>query len=101
MPALLWIVPALALAGARAAKTPPPPALAPPRPKGARTQSGARSHMRGGAPRRTNGIGGKASGTPVARFLVHPSTMPARLEYMRSEERRVGKEGRSRWSPYH
>ena len=28
------------------------------------------------------------------RFLIH-------LEFTRSEERRVGKECRSRWSPYH
>src|SRR3989440_1618516 len=27
--------------------------------------------------------------------------MPARVEGLRSEERRVGKECRSRWSPYH
>src|SRR5260221_2677151 len=26
---------------------------------------------------------------------------PVKLVYYRSEERRVGKEGRSRWSPYH
>src|ERR1051326_2702954 len=50
---------------------------------GGTIHSRAGSHMRFGATRRTNGIGGKASGTPVARFLVHPSTMPARLEYMR------------------
>src|SRR5260370_38190252 len=30
-----------------------------------------------------------------------PSSMPAPDEWMRSEERRVGKECRSRWSPYH
>src|SRR3712207_8383749 len=34
---------------------------------------------------------------------VFPSTLPTRREsaYARSEERRVGKECRSRWSPYH
>src|SRR2546425_125797 len=32
----------------------------------------------------------------------HPGRMrPARLDDPRSEERRVGKECRSRWSPYH
>src|ERR1035438_10309383 len=40
---------------------------------------------------------------PRSRKNSHPantlSTIPARL--MRSEERRVGKECRSRWSPYH
>src|SRR5260370_41963872 len=34
----------------------------------------------------------------VALRLPGPLTM---LKLMRSEERRVGKEGRSRWSPYH
>ena len=28
-------------------------------------------------------------------------TTQGKLEFMRSEERRVGKECRSRWSPYH
>ena len=28
-------------------------------------------------------------------------TTPSLLSYLRSEERRVGKECRSRWSPYH
>src|SRR2546429_5030165 len=35
---------------------------------------------------------------PIGAFLAE--YFPARIRY-RSEERRVGKEGRSRWSPYH
>ena len=31
----------------------------------------------------------------------HPSSINLRLFHVRSEERRVGKECRSRWSPYH
>src|SRR3712207_9495887 len=30
-----------------------------------------------------------------------PSVSPSRIRHPRSEERRVGKECRSRWSPYH
>src|SRR2546421_9819158 len=41
---------------------------------------------------------GDPLGTVVARGDA-PTLDPAQLE--RSEERRVGKEGRSRWSPYH
>src|SRR3989449_5873111 len=33
--------------------------------------------------------------------LVRPDAVHAQAEYLRSEERRVGKECRSRWSPYH
>ena len=32
---------------------------------------------------------------------VHPVIMTCDIEDTRSEERRVGKECRSRWSPYH
>ena len=35
------------------------------------------------------------------KFLKVVQPAMARQEGMRSEERRVGKEGRSRWSPYH
>src|SRR3989449_11158028 len=31
----------------------------------------------------------------------YPLLAPAKIDFMRSEERRVGKECRSRWSPYH
>ena len=31
----------------------------------------------------------------------YETTVPITLDMMRSEERRVGKECRSRWSPYH
>src|SRR5256885_2915600 len=37
----------------------------------------------------------------VAPFITLPITIPAILSRYRSEERRVGKECRSRWSPYH
>ena len=52
-------------------------------------------------------ISGRLSG---ARFritsnpsgiLFNPLSLAATLESYRSEERRVGKECRSRWSPYH
>ena len=33
--------------------------------------------------------------------VVLPGAMPSEVEQTRSEERRVGKECRSRWSPYH
>src|SRR2546427_11383054 len=36
----------------------------------------------------------------VQRFHL-VAHLPAGLVHVRSEERRVGKEGRSRWSPYH
>src|SRR2546427_13152159 len=41
---------------------------------------------------------------PVSPAIAEPSTgesMGQSAEKMRSEERRVGKEFRSRWSPYH
>ena len=34
-------------------------------------------------------------------FLRYPRQVRRRVKVMRSEERRVGKECRSRWSPYH
>src|ERR1017187_10946926 len=39
----------------------------------------------------------------VVYFVIHdaPATAEEREPSVRSEERRVGKEGRSRWSPYH
>src|SRR2546428_8580486 len=45
-------------------------------------------------------------GSPRSQPLVQPSfsnqaKLAWRLETFRSEERRVGKECRSRWSPYH
>src|SRR5256885_10755242 len=41
----------------------------------------------------------RAAGTPVP--ALRATTMIVRTGPYRSEERRVGKEGRSRWSPYH
>src|SRR2546421_8334530 len=38
---------------------------------------------------------------PPIRFIAIASVVCASREIERSEERRVGKEGRSRWSPYH
>ena len=37
----------------------------------------------------------------IAGFPSHPHRGIETVTYMRSEERRVGKECRSRWSPYH
>src|SRR5260363_326826 len=44
-----------------------------------------------------------SSTAPARRRVVaaRPDSPKARLKVMRSEERRVGKECRSRWSPYH
>src|SRR3712207_9043570 len=47
-----------------------------------------------------------AAGPPGHEPAVQPEELaaaaaPARALQRRSEERRVGKEGRSRWSPYH
>ena len=39
------------------------------------------------------------NGVPVVRLI--PETLLAAETQLRSEERRVGKECRSRWSPYH
>src|SRR5258707_15714536 len=45
---------------------------------------------------------GPAPGTTAARQSLYSRTsLGAQLNGSRSEERRVGKEGRSRWSPYH
>ena len=51
-------------------------------------------------------IGIPIASTPGAKMMVAASFDPllavdADLAYRRSEERRVGKECRSRWSPYH
>src|SRR2546421_4665080 len=40
-------------------------------------------------------------GQPLAFRILVPTTSQLRRQYARSEERRVGKECRSRWSPYH
>src|SRR5258706_16218483 len=55
-------------------------------------------------------IAGVAAGLTVVGVLVYHQThkhasitgcVASGAEGLRSEERRVGKEGRSRWSPYH
>ena len=42
-----------------------------------------------------------ARGESVAKVFAERRLTPDKLEAARSEERRVGKECRSRWSPYH
>src|SRR5256885_5317550 len=43
----------------------------------------------------------RLSNAPAARGAAPAPTPAAQDNAARSEERRVGKEGRSRWSPYH
>ena len=44
----------------------------------------------------------KGSVTQAAEALfLTPQTVTGQIKLLRSEERRVGKECRSRWSPYH
>ena len=43
----------------------------------------------------------EASRAALARFGSLPAVLDAAPQRSRSEERRVGKECRSRWSPYH
>ena len=50
----------------------------------------------------TDGVVGVITGEDVARHTRPFSVgVTAPIHYYRSEERRVGKECRSRWSPYH
>src|SRR3712207_9578928 len=46
-------------------------------------------------------VGADGAESVVRRALGIPAPRPDRVAVARSEERRVGKEGRSRWSPYH
>src|SRR3989449_11452528 len=47
-------------------------------------------------------IAGAAAAREIMPPLLVPRpALPKLREHQRSEERRVGKEGRSRWSPYH
>ena len=47
-------------------------------------------------------IGGMGAGKSTARKALVDAGLPyIDLDKVRSEERRVGKECRSRWSPYH
>src|SRR2546427_13275610 len=50
-------------------------------------------------------LGSLAGARAAAEIPPHPlmevRETPRRIEVVRSEERRVGKECRSRWSPYH
>src|SRR5260221_14553587 len=50
---------------------------------------------------RWKGAGGSGGGGDWARGDLGMGPWPAFIEACRSEERRVGKEWRSRWSPYH
>ena len=43
----------------------------------------------------------ESEGATIAQVLYMLGVEPVRDGYGRSEERRVGKECRSRWSPYH
>src|SRR5256885_14129362 len=47
-----------------------------------------------------NKVMGDDAALAALNAIVHPAVQQRRLE-LRSEERRVGKECRSRWSPYH
>ena len=47
------------------------------------------------------GLAGSSPVDPVQARLTQLGTMQAKSLEERSEERRVGKECRSRWSPYH
>ena len=48
------------------------------------------------------GLGAFLEGEMFQQIQVPASSVPAGAEFgIRSEERRVGKECRSRWSPYH
>src|SRR3712207_1472634 len=47
------------------------------------------------------GLGCAAGAAGLARATEHARLYPDELVLLRSEERRVGKECRSRWSPYH
>ena len=53
----------------------------------------------------TDGVSGAEGEETFAEVTTFESEVPVEGEYtsesLRSEERRVGKEGRSRWSPYH
>ena len=49
---------------------------------------------RRGLPKKKGGVGLKITGKTKRKFKPN-------IQTMRSEERRVGKECRSRWSPYH
>src|SRR2546427_11120670 len=62
------------------------------RPFGAITISGVRA--------RVNSVLDPSAGSVMQVTLVHASRYVL-SDTLRSEERRVGKEGRSRWSPYH
>ena len=37
----------------------------------------------------------------IPNYMCLPAKFKEKMRYLRSEERRVGKECRSRWSPYH
>src|SRR2546425_4806124 len=50
---------------------------------------------------RLHGAAGRAGVLPVVLGEARPEPRHARERADRSEERRVGKECRSRWSPYH
>src|SRR5256885_10905555 len=69
----------------------------PPRP----VARGARGQDCGRPGRIPHSVHGRTVRRVRADDLRRPETAPARARVGRSEERRVGKECRSRWSPYH
>src|SRR5256885_16068585 len=65
--------------------------------------AGSTSTGSGGASPRSRPSSPAAIRPPSARYGLHEVSIgfSSRFVEARSEERRVGKEGRSRWSPYH
>src|SRR6202171_2719685 len=50
---------------------------------------------------RISGADSIAVADKICRAKAKPSEFASHVQHFRSEERRVGKECRSRWSPYH
>src|SRR2546426_7637342 len=61
----------------------------------------SRRRLLGIAGGRKTGLTGANDGERFARWEMRKSFLESAGQVQRSEERRVGKECRSRWSPYH